>query len=176
MAAPAASTVATVFDYAEELLTLCDEALLTTPSGTIDRKYVSPGVPAIDCATLAVWPSSLGLDTTNPTAPPPSGHRHVYGMLNLIGFGIAIVRDCVPVTGARASDPPLAAALSASAEIISADVWAIWDLIPKRMAEGDLFGGRCTELYMDSALSLPTQGQTAGFVVNVRASVRGISA
>jgi len=176
MAGPPASTVATAFGYAQELLTLCDTVLTATPQGTIDRQYISPGPPALDCATLCVWVTSFGDDAIASGDARRTGHQHIYGWLNLIGFSIIIVRDCVPVSGPQMGSAPLADDLTAAAETIVADVWAIWDEIPKAMEDDVLFGGRCSELYMDSAVALQTSGQLAGFQIDLRAAIRGISA
>lgn len=161
------------YDYAEALLEICSDALAETAAGAIDRAYVSPGLPSIDCATLAVTVLGLGEGFTSPGSPPlATGHRHIYGRLNLLGFAISIARDCVPTGDAR--NAPSTDDLEAAALIVTSDVWTIWERIPQAMAEGSLFEGRCFELMMDNAGALATKGGTAGFQINLRAAIGGI--
>lgn len=168
------STLSTPYDYAEDLLDLCEVALAATAAGAIGRAYVSPGLPAIDCATLAVTTLNLGEAPTATGAALLPGHRHRIAAINLLGFAITIARDCVPVADGRSARPPLPADLSAAAAIVTTDVWAVWNAISEAMSEGNLFGGRCTELFMDGAAALATSGMTAGFVLQLRTAIGGI--
>jgi hypothetical protein len=169
-----AGTVTSPADYAAMLLDLCDDVLATTSGGQIARKGVVPWQPALDCEMLAVSFTTLGLGATAPGAPLlATARRHVYGALNLIGFVIHIARDCVPVAKGTRGGPPDMAENQVAAFEMSEDVWAIWNALPDAMEQGELFGGRCSELFMDNAAAIPASGQIAGYTISIRASIPG---
>lgn len=168
------TTLATPYDYAADLLALCESAIAETSEGAIGRAYVSPGLPAIDCATIAVTTINLGEAPTAAQSALSTGHRHRLAAVNLLGFAVTLARDCVPVSDGRSARPPLPDDLSAAAAIVTEDVWAVWNAITEAMACGELFGGRCVELFMDGAAALATSGMTAGFVLQLRTAIGGI--
>ena len=169
-----ASTLTTPYDFAVELLELCHQAVSDTTGGAIARRYVSPGRPAYDCEqlTVAVW--TLGEADTVVAGPMAAGKRHMSGRVNLVGFLITVLRDCVPVLNEEQSGPPDADKIQASAKLVDQDVWAIWTYVYAEMRRGGLFGGRCEDLFMDGARALETEGTLAGFEVEIRANIPGI--
>lgn len=173
-----ASTLTTPYEFATELLAVAAAALVPTSGGAIARAYVCPGVPAIDCETLAVSVLGLGLDQTTPSAPPASGQRLVKGgRINLLSFLVTIARDCIPVVSdtAGGTAAPTPDQLSAASNIVLQDVWAVWAGIgaAARSADG-LFEGQCSILYLDAAVAIETQGMTAGWTIALRTQINGI--
>lgn len=167
------STNATLHEYAEDVLDVVAAALATTAGGAIDRAYVSPGLPAVDCEQVTVTAVGLSKDATAPGNPPPAtGHRHRLGSINLASFAVTIVRDCIPVAGPRGA-PPSTDALDDSALVVNEDVWAVWNALEHAKAAGELLGGACRELYLDNAAPLATSGQMAGWLISFRAAVDG---
>ncbi len=166
------ATIQTPFQYAEDLLALCLDAVTATAAGAIDRVYVSPGRPAYDCEQLTISLMSVGeAATVAPTSLSP-GKRHVTGRVNLLGFLVTVLRDCVPILDGDRAPEGDAIALSA-AEVIE-DVWAIWTYLYWAFRRGELLEGTCDSLFMDGARAVETEGTLAGFEIDFRVNIPGI--
>lgn len=170
------STVDEAYLFAQELLAVAQAGVTSAIGGAIGRAYVSPGIPAIDCETLCVTAVGLNLNLSN--APAPGRRLTVGGRINLLAFVITVARDCIPVTSDQAGfEAPTPAQNDAASQIILQDVWAIWNAIgaQARTPEG-LFNGRCSLLYLDNAAALVTSGMTAGWTINLRTEIDGVTA
>lgn len=168
------NTITTPYDFAVQLLQVCDAALATTQGGQISRSYVSPGLPSIDCETLAVTPTALTFDAAVKQGPLAGGRKVVRGRLNLLAFSITVARDCIPVTETAAGPLPASVVqLNSASAMICEDVWAIWEAIQTSAEADELFEGRCSVLYMDNAAALATSGMTAGWVISIRTQIDG---
>jgi len=166
------STIQTPFAYAEDLLAVCSDAVTATAAGAIDRVYVSPGRPAYDCEQLTIALISIGEAATAIPTTLAAGKRHVTGRVNLLGFLVTVLRDCVPVLdGDRA---PEGAAIALSAAEVVEDVFAIWSYLYWAFKRGELLGGTCDDLFMDGARAVETEGTLAGFEVEFRVNIPGI--
>jgi len=169
---PPISTLQSLTQYAAELLALCEDALTPTVGGVILRSYLSPGTPAFDCEQLTVDVQSLGDADMTTLSTLGAGGRHITGALNLIGFRVTVVRDCVP-TLEEDGDFPDPIDMQAKAVEVQEDVWAIWTRVRTAKMEGTLFDGRCNKLFFDGARALETAGGTAGWEIDFRANIPG---
>ena len=168
------ATIQTPFAYAEDLLAICEDAVTATSAGAIDRVYVSPGRPVYDCEQLTIFLDSIGEASTATSTSLAVGKRHVTGRVNLLGFVVTVLRDCVPVLEDDGSIPtPENIALSAQ-EVVE-DVWAIWTYLYWAFKRGELLDGICDDLFMDSAQAIDTSGALAGFEVSFRVNIPGIA-
>lgn len=169
-----------LFDLAAELLTAAETAIAGSPGGPIDRAFVSPGLPSLDCCpqlTVHVGGPAEG-DTTplNTTLQP--GHRTSQtALVNLVQLTITVVRCC---PGPTDSHPiPSAASIQAAAEQTYADLWALWNELRAAHRAGTLFaadaGPGSRELFFDAAFPLNPQGGCAGWLVPMRVSLGGYS-
>ena len=162
-------------DLANELLTTVGTALLTTAGGAIDRAYVSPGVPVIDCCPmLTVDVRTLTAENTAPTGPSPViGHRGVrVPALWLVSLVITVVRCAATV---EEQQLPSIADLTANATAMNEDLWAIWNWLLEAKRDGLLFDGACTAMYLDPPLSI-NQGGCCGWTLQIRVPVNGYAA
>lgn len=170
----------TLYDFAVELLDACADALGTTAAGAPDRRFVSPGLPVIDCCPLlAVHVGSILEGQTAPSSPPMvTGHRPSFMRQPLVQMVITIVR-CVPVgsgDNANSYSPPSVAQLDAAAEVLAIDAWVIVNYLNWRQRAGDLFLGGCQAVFIDPAVSLDPQGGCGGWQIPVRAAIDGYDA
>ena len=169
-----------LFDLASELLAAVETAIASTPGGPIDRAFLSPGLPSLDCCpqlTVHVGGPAEG-DTQPLTTPLQPGHRTSQtALVNLIQLTITIVRCC---PGPTDSNPiPSAAAIEAAAVETYADLWAIWNELRTAHRAGTLFdadaGPVSRELFFDPAFPLNPQGGCAGWLIPIRVSLGGYS-
>lgn len=158
--------------YADQLLAVCDAALATTSGGSIARKYVAHEVPSLDCEMLAVSIGTLNNRSIQQTVLD-AGHAYQLGSLNVITFYVTVARDCYPLTDEGGMNAPTPAQHDAAEAEASQDVWAIWNAIEQRKADGTLFDGSCRELWMDGANPKPVSGQIAGWLITIRTAVDG---
>lgn len=170
----------TLYDFAAELLETCVDALNTTAAGAPDRRFVSPGLPVIDCCPmLSVHVGAILEGQTSPASPPMvAGHRSSFVKQPITQMVITIVR-CVPSGGgdnAASYIPPSAAQLDASAETLDIDAWVIVNYINWKQRAGDQFLGGCQALFMDPAIPLDPQGGCGGWQIPVRVAIGGYDA
>ncbi len=165
-----------LFALASELLSASEGIVAGTPGGAIDRAFVSPGLPALDCCPqLTVHAGGPAEADTSPiTTPLDPGHRTAnFELLNLIQLTITVVR-CAPMpeTGL-----PSAAMLSAVSAETYADLWALWCELRDLHRAGTLFtapaGPGSRELFFDPAFPLNPQGGCAGWQIPLRVELGG---
>lgn len=167
------STLATSFEWAEDLLDVSNTALATTAGGAIDRAFVAAGLPALDCCPqLTVHIAGHALLFTTALGALGPGHRRTAGSVRAVRFMVTVVR-CAPVPKSDKS-PPSPEAQAAIAEVIAQDAPAIISAVTKADSAGTLFGGRCREFYFDGAASLDPAGGCVGWTISFRASLDGI--
>ena len=169
------STIETPQQWAQELLDVCAAILADTAGGTIDRQYRDHELPSNDCAQIVVTLGPVTMRAVARNTELSSAHAHAMGWLTLVTFKIYVVRDCVPVTSDDGRSAPTPAQKNAMQAILAQDMWALWNIIPLRMESGDLFGGRCAELFMDQAVPMPQSGMTAGWTITMRAGMPGFT-
>lgn len=170
---PTVSTIETLTEYADELLTLCNAALADTVGGEIDRSYLSPPTPPWDCEQVTVEVASIG-DWPLPTTSTLGSGRRITAALNFIGFRIVVIRDCIPGLDDD-GDFPDPDDIRASAIEGHQDVWAIWTRIRTAYIHGDLFEGNCDHLVFDGATALETSGGHGGYQIDLRAEIAGFA-
>ncbi len=164
--------------FAVSFLDACVEALDTIPTftatnsleGAPARRFVSPGIPVWDCCEqLAVHvPIMIEADTT--PGGLMGGKRTNLGYINHVTF-LATVTRCVP-TMDNDGNPPLPAALAASAEQIDADGWALWNHLHNLKASAQLLT-LCDEMFFDGILAVAPSGGCGGWTVTIRAAIGG---
>jgi hypothetical protein len=161
-----------LFALAQEFLDACIEALDTIPTfapglgGAPERSFVSPGLPAFDCCDqLTVHVSGV---TDGPNSPANFSGRSASSMkVNTVGL-VATATRCLPSEG----EPPSAVDLSASAEQVDADGWALWNHIYNLIRADQLFT-LCGEVFWDGLRSINPQGGCGGFTLNLRVELEG---
>jgi hypothetical protein len=164
-----------VYDLAAELLAATQAALATTTGGMIDRSFVSPGLPALDCcpqcSVHVPQLAEFGADIQLPQTPMTPAHRTRTGWVNGVTLVITVVR-CGP-TLKKNGDPPDPGPLSAAAQLVLEDAWAVWCDLHERHRDGSLFAGECRAVYIDPALAFVPQGTCVGWTLTVRAELDG---
>jgi hypothetical protein len=157
-----------LFAAAEELLVAAAEALDTIPdllgtsfAGAPDRQYISPGNVVHDCCEqLAVWVNPVGEGARSPGTLAP-GFQITRPTLRVHAT------RCVPtgtIVGKRYV-PPTTTALSAAAEQIHADGWAMWNHffnLLNAQPEALLFS-KCADLVNWGMTALTPSGGCAGW-------------
>jgi hypothetical protein len=168
------STLTTPFEYAEELLELCAAAIADTDGGPIDLQYVEWGRPAYDCEELVVSGMGFGEADTRTDTSLGAGKRTVHGRVNLVSFTVTVVR-CAAVMDDNGNSPTKEQTEAKSAEMFAA-VWAIWTRVYRAKRDGDLFEGKCMDLFFDGASSVDASGGLYGAEIRFRAEIAGIIA
>lgn len=166
--------VTDLHDLALEYLDACSEALALTDKGSPDRQVVATSEPAWDCCDqLAVYVALPSVADTQPTGPPLApGHRiQKYGSYYIVTL-VAIVTRCVSTVDEQGRPPP-AADITADAAVTNADVWALWNWIPKQVRAGALFAPKERETFVDGAVGQNAQGGCAGWAFQVRVQLDG---
>ena len=166
------SDVNSLFDLADSLLTVASAALATTDAGAPALSYLTPASPAFDCCpALIVNASSLGEDTTGPTAPlPATGRRDSYGRIILAGLTIWALR-CAPKVQKDGS--VLTADQDAVALEVMQDGWALWNGVTCAIKNG-VFEDLCSYVHIGNSLPIAEQGGCVGWQFSVRAEIGGI--
>lgn len=173
------SGVNDLYQAASDYLAACEQAVASAPGGPIARSFVSPGVPAIDCAPqLAVYVGGPIEADTRPLSPPLVLGRRAEpggaGAVHLVNLTCVVAR-CVDTLTDDGSFPS-ASALEANAVDTIGDVWAIWNVVRALYRAGLIFtrpDGERRELYFDGAIPLVTSGGAGGFQIPVRVQIDG---
>lgn len=143
-----------LFLAARELLDAALEAVAMTSGGPIERQYVSPGMPAIDCPPqITVHAGGPAFAETAPVSPPlQPGERTLVGSVNLVALTITVVR-CTPTLGDDGDvvDWPDPGDLEASAAEIYEDLWTIWNHLATLKRSGALFPITHRQMMFDPA-------------------------
>lgn len=151
------------------------DAATTSLTDPPDRRFVSPGLPALDCCPqLTVHPGPLAKASAlagGPLVP----YEQVTGISeNLWSLVITITRCTANPTGAQ---PPPAALLAAIAAETLTDVWDIWNGIQDQIRSGILFHDLgCKATSIGPAVPLDEQGGCVGWTLSVGAIVPGEAA
>lgn len=157
-----------LFAAADELLLASAEALDTIPDllgtafdGAPERQLISPGAPVHDCCEqLAVWVQPVGAGARSPATLAPDMQ------ITRPTLRVHATR-CVP-TGRIVQKqyvPPSAASITAAAEQVHADGWALWNHIFNLInAEPDaLLFSKCLDLVQWGMQAITPSGGCAGW-------------
>lgn len=169
--------------FAVALLDAAAEALDTIPtfdadlSGAPDRRFVSPGRPALEgCDQLSVHVDSALPGETFPGGLA-AGKRVKTGQINHVVFVITAVRrvvDSRPKTKqAVMLNPYPAADLTATAQQTNADAWALWNHLYNLAAASLPPFSLCKEVFFDAMRALPEEGARAGWLLVLRVQLDG---
>lgn len=165
-----ATTASSLYDACAELLAAA-VASLTDPPG---RQYVSPGPVALDCEQLTVHAALIALADTDPSSPSLQPSRRAVGAsVNLVALVITVVR-CVP-TISESGNPPPVDKLDASAQIVLADGWQLWNGIKQAHRAGSLLPGNCRDVFIEPCLPITPSGGIGGWQLTVRTNLDGIT-
>ncbi len=156
-------------ELAEDVLDASALILATTGNPEIERAFVSHGAPALDCCNqLAVNVGQIGEAVTQAGSALQPGLRHSFARVNLTTLLITVTR-CVPVPDDM-GNPPDADDLTASAAMLNADAWALWNGLYRMQDE--LFEA-CDLVFFDGSTPLPPQGACAGWMMQIRFELQG---
>lgn len=161
-----------LFDLCEEYLEACVSAL---GSDVPDRRFVNYGPPAWDCPEqLTVHAGGPVVADTLPLQPSlePAHRAAVQGMVNMVSLTATILR-CVPMIE-EDGDAPSPQDIEVASRQTCSDVWAIWNWLVSKKADGTLFPPReSRELFIDPAVAVNPQGGAAGWQITVRVQLDG---
>ncbi len=169
---------ADLYAVAAELLAGCSDAVATTVGGPIDRAFVSPGLPALDCCPqLTVHVGAAAEGDTEPLSPPlQPGHRTPGNLVPLVQLCATVVR-CSPVWNDGSDSPPAPSAIEAAAVETTQDLWAIWNVLRQQHRAGTLFtapaGPGSREFFFDPVFPINAAGGCAGWFIPFRVSLGG---
>lgn len=153
-----------------EVLEATVALLAQTSGGPVDRAYVSPGEPALDCCPqLTVHVDSIGEAETVSGSPLSPGIRYRTGRQTLATILITLAR-CIPIP--KADEVLAPAVLEAAAAVVNEDAWMVWTQLYRQQQDGSLFG-LCDEVFFDALAPLAPQGGCAGWVMQVRVAIPG---
>lgn len=162
-------------DLADELLNASIDALNTIPlfdptlEGAPDRAFVCLGAPALDCCPQLTVHIPQILQAPTEPGGLAAGRREA-GSINHIYLVVTSVR-CAPGPDAR-GNPPSVADLTASAEQLDADAWALWNHLQNLWRAGDLFT-LCGGVFWDALRPLGPSGQCAGWTFSIHVTLDG---
>jgi hypothetical protein len=167
-----ASTPTTLYDFAAQLLDVCEQALATTAAGVPDRSYVTVDSPALDCPDqLTVHTSTLQIDAQGPPMGVGQRIKMNYRILDTI---VATIVRCTPQSLGNGA-PPSTVALDQLAQTVNEDLWVIWNHVTKLIRDGALFEGVCQYNDFDVARAQRESGTSAGWVFTVRVAIDGFT-
>jgi hypothetical protein len=160
-----------LYALAQEYLDACVIALDTISApglgGAPERRYVAPGVPALDCCPqLTVDVRAVQEDPRSPSGPG-SGQRARYGARKNNVFMVATIVRCYPTDPI----PPNVNEMELAAEQVNADGWALWNEVWNMIRSGELF-----TLCDDSSpelRQLTPSGGCAGWTLSMRVELEG---
>lgn len=155
-----------LFAIAQELLDASVDALDTLApglAGAPERNFVSPGQPALDCCDqLTVHVASVVESPAGQTDTHKEGARK-----NIVTFVVTATR-CHDITVI----PPAVETLSAVAEQMDADGWALWNHLWNLMRSGELFT-LCGPVSWNGLRALIPSGGCGGWTLTISAEVEG---
>lgn len=171
-----AGTSDDLYDAAAEWLTACSDALAATFGGSIERVYVTDGLPSFDCPPeLTVHAGGVVVGDTAPLQPPLSIYQRITitGAIPLATFTCSVIR-CNAVLDDE-GDPPPTADIERVARETMADLWAIWNTTRALHRKNLLFaspsGDRFVE--MGAPVPIPPQGGASGWQIPVTIELAG---
>lgn len=166
-----ASDVNSLYELAELVLTTASTCLATTDAGVPDLSYVAPAAPAFDCCpALIVYCPALSEEATSPLGITDTGHRAVFGRINLAAMSVYAIR-CAPAVAADGS--VLTTDIQASAREVLQDAWALWCGFYHAILN-ETFAGKCDDVHFDRGQSVNEQGGCVGWQFLFRAQIAGI--
>lgn len=164
-----------LYDTASVLLDFCTVALDELPWGAPDRRFVSVGYPAVDCAMLGVWILPIAPGAFDPSQAPgdPFRQGHPYVVLDFVTYQIQVWR-CWPSTpgGKMIPKAPKPADYDAATAILYGDAWQLYNAIRAGTNQG-LFGGPCKLIRVDQGTPIQPDGGFAGWNLTVTAQLDG---
>ena len=170
-----------LYALAEEFRDACALALDGTPGGRPDYIAITQGAPAFDCfPSLYVYVGQVGVGDTYPLQPPlqPMQRLSTTGQVDLVSL-VAVVLRCAALPQQQGENllAPSPAEVSAVARECYADLWAVWNSLKNQFRAGTLFPSLSNrrEFAFDAALSVPTSGGAAGWMIPVRVQLGGYS-
>lgn len=167
---------ADLYTAASQLLDAANEACAQTTGGGFSRAYVSPGLPPWDCEQLTLHVGGAQLGDTAPLQPPlqPGVREGSDRALRLVAFTITPLRCCVPVVGGQGIKLPSPDKISACAEQVDSDLWAIWNHLASLKRNGLIFPpAKDRVMFFDPAVAVSTSGGVAGWQIQVRVEIPG---
>jgi len=162
---------------AVEYLEACEDAVASSPGGSISYSLVSPGIPVFDCLPLlAVYVGGAIEAETRLSAPPLQAGRRPddMGSVHLIGLTCVVAR-CLPGIDKNMTFPS-AAKLTATAAQTNGDLWAIWNVVRAMYREKMIFtraDGERRELFFDPAVPLSYGTGAGGWMIPIRVQIDG---
>lgn len=161
-------------EAAVEYLGACAAALdALTDEGAPPLRFVSHGLPAVDCCPMLSVHVGTVLDAPTHVGTGALAPLHriaTTGVVNLVTLTATILR-CLPATTDGQGLPP--ATLTAFAAMTNADLWAIRNWITARHLDAGLFGGNCRDVAFQTAAALTVEGQCAGWLIPIQLQVDG---
>ncbi len=166
------STVATLYELAQEVLDVAEVCLATTASGVPPLSYVSPAAPAFDCCdALIVSVNALSEESTSPQLNAADlGQRARFGRINLANLAVVALR-CAPEMGANGE--VVIADIEAVTSQVLEDGWALWNGFYNAIKDGS-FEGLCSDVHFDSGRAVAESGGCVGWTFIFRAQIDGI--
>lgn len=166
-----ASDVGSLYDLAQEVLTVARACLATTAAGEPDIHYVAPSYPAFDCCpALIVNVVTLTEESTSPVGVTATGHRASFGRLNLVALTVTALR-CAPAVSSQGT--VLTTDMEAVAAQVYEDAWALWCGFYHAVQDGT-FEGKCEDVHFDRGQTVAEQGGCVGWQFVFRAQLDGI--
>ncbi len=164
-----------LYDLANELLEAAVVVLDGLPTldpsldGAPDRRFVSPGTPALDCCDQLTVHVAAVSDAPLPPGGLAAGKRKP-GSLNHVSL-VATITRCIPVPDAQGTPPP-EGQLQAAAGQQDADAWVLWNDLEAMWRADDLFAG-CREVFWDGLRPVGPAGGCGGWTLALRVSLEG---
>jgi hypothetical protein len=155
------------------LLSVCEQALVSTPAGFTGLAAVYPGQPPADCCPmLAVWWSPITRPTTAPSQAALDVYHRMRVWINIVQFNVIALRcDGAIPDGAGM---PTVASIQAAAKQVADDAWALNSYVSRRVQDNTLFGGYpCREVSMNGIQQLGAQGAYVGCQFAIQAELPG---
>lgn len=168
---------AALHEAAQEFLDACEAILATTVGGPVARAFLSPGLPVFDsaCDSVSVFAQGITDEQTSPLAPIPQvGQRRRLAWQNLATLSAQAVR-CISVGGNTTGGyrAPKAEVMTADAQKVMEDGWALWNGISTAIRDEALFGGTCNDIKLLSMTPMLPSGQIAGWTLTVQFQLAG---
>jgi hypothetical protein len=166
------STVTSLYDLAQDVLSVAEVCLGTTTLGVPDLAYVAPASPVFDCCpALIVSVAALTEESTSPLGNTiDTGQRTRFGRVNLASFNVTALRcDAQMKTDGSVTIDEVEAAARAVLE----DGWALWCGFYAAISNGT-FEGKCSDVHFDAGRAVSEQGGCVGWSFLFRCQIDGI--
>lgn len=156
---------------AVSFLDVCVDALDTLLAlglaGAPTRRFVSPGLPALDCCDqLAVHVEAVRESDTTPAGALTTGRRLTLGRVSEATL-VATITRCVP-----SDHSPSAVLLDAAAAQTNADAWVLWNGVVHAVRGGHFLTG-CSSVTFDGATAMVPSGGCGGWTFRITPVLEG---